>query len=124
LALERLKDARCLFRSRRYDGAAYLCGYVLESALKACICERLHVSVYPETAFQGRLKTHELNDLLLLAGLNEELSPEKHLKNWFVVSDWKPDWRYRLPGIVKRKDAEDRIRVLGREVLPWLRAKS
>ncbi len=122
LADERLKDARCLFRSKRYDAAAYLCGYALENALKACICKRLRVREYPQSKLQGRFKTHAFDELLLLAGLSEDLSPEKHLKNWSVVSNWEPGWRYRPPRSVKKEDADDMIRVLSREILPWLKS--
>ena len=35
IARSRLKEAKALLKSRHYDGAAYLCGYAIEVALKA-----------------------------------------------------------------------------------------
>jgi HEPN domain-containing protein len=34
-----MRDAELLFRKGRYDASAYLCGYVVEFALKARICK-------------------------------------------------------------------------------------
>ena len=67
LAKLRLKEAETLFTAGLYDGAAYLCGYVVEFALKARICKLLGLDEYPET---GKLKTayavHDFNQLLIL----------------------------------------------------------
>lgn len=41
LARARLADARALLQAKRYDGAVYLGGYVVEMALKARICRTL-----------------------------------------------------------------------------------
>ena len=38
----RLDDAQSLFNAERYDGVVYLCGYAVELALKARICETLN----------------------------------------------------------------------------------
>jgi HEPN domain-containing protein len=50
IAAARLEDARQLFVAGRFDGAAYLCGYAVELALKARICDTLAWSEFPETA--------------------------------------------------------------------------
>lgn len=42
LCKERLKDAEILIKAQRYDGAYYLCGYVIELALKKRICKTLN----------------------------------------------------------------------------------
>ena len=41
IAKARLKDAQVLLRGNRFDGAIYLCGYAIELALKARICQTL-----------------------------------------------------------------------------------
>ena len=41
IAKARLKDAEALLAAHRYDGAIYLCGYAVELALKARICQTL-----------------------------------------------------------------------------------
>ena len=38
IARSRLREAKALFKSRHYDGAAYLCGYAIELALKVRVC--------------------------------------------------------------------------------------
>ncbi|MEN8215647.1 MAG: HEPN domain-containing protein [Pseudomonadota bacterium] len=49
LARARLKDAQILFAAKRYDAATYLCGYAIELALKARICQTLGWTCFPET---------------------------------------------------------------------------
>ena len=44
----RLKEVKILYQNRLYDGAIYLSGYVIETALKARICRILNDD-YPET---------------------------------------------------------------------------
>jgi hypothetical protein len=49
LARARLKDAQLLFAAKRYDAATYVCGYAVEMALKARICQTLGWTNFPET---------------------------------------------------------------------------
>jgi len=49
LAALRLCEAEALFAAGLYDGSAYLCGYVVELALKARICRLLDVNKYPDS---------------------------------------------------------------------------
>lgn len=49
LARARLKDAKSLLSAKRFDGAIYIGGYVVEIALKARICRTLKWSEFPET---------------------------------------------------------------------------
>lgn len=69
LACLRLREAEALFSAGCYDGCAYLCGYVVELALKAAICARLDLDEYPEKRLEGKFKKHDFEDLKLLAGL-------------------------------------------------------
>lgn len=48
LACLRLKEAEALYAAGCYDGCAYLCGYVVELALKAAVCATLGIDEYPE----------------------------------------------------------------------------
>jgi hypothetical protein len=54
LARSRLREARTLFGTRQYDGAAYLCGYAIELALRARVCRHLRWPGLPETRAEGR----------------------------------------------------------------------
>lgn len=49
MARARLKEAQILFKAKRYDAATYLCGYAIELALKARICQTLGYIHFPET---------------------------------------------------------------------------
>ncbi len=77
IARGRLKDAQVLLDAGRYDGATYLGGYVVEIALKQRICKTLKWSGFPQTnkEFQGyqSLKTHDLNVLLSLSGVEAKI---------------------------------------------------
>ena len=48
IAETRLEEAKVLYGSHLYDGAAYICGYVVETALKARICKNLRIKEYPD----------------------------------------------------------------------------
>ena len=129
LSSARLADARTLFRARRYDAAAYMCGYALEMALKVCVCCRLRLSEYPDKELRGAFKTHDFEDLKLLAGLREEISAVGDaalLANWSIAAKWKPEWRYLPAGTTGKGDAAAMLKALrGRRtgVLPWLKKR-
>jgi HEPN domain-containing protein len=101
LALLRLQEAEALYAGGFYDGCAYLCGYVVELALKARICATLDIDEYPE---KGRLgdtfKTHGFDELRVLAGMEKELAAaNKPLgDNWSLATSWKPGKRYEPVG--------------------------
>jgi hypothetical protein len=65
IASARLADAEALFLANRLDGAAYLCGYVIEITLKLRICKTMQWLGFPESRkeFEGLLsfKTHDLD---------------------------------------------------------------
>jgi len=110
LALLRLQEAEALFQTGLYDGCAYLCGYVIELALKARICATLGVNVYPEKGSRLRdaMKSHVLDDLGLLAGMGHDLTPARPdlIANWSFLIEWKPEWRYNQKGSYDRKAAQ------------------
>ena len=101
LACLRLQEAEALYTAACYDGCAYLCGYVVELALKAAICSTFGVPEYPERGSRLResLRTHDFDDLKLLAGMEQAftISPQL-LANWSVASEWEPGRRYEPKG--------------------------
>lgn len=103
LARARLADAEALLRSRRFDGAAYLCGYVVELALKARICRTLRWSGFPEkrSEFDGlqSFKTHDLDVLLRLSG-REQYIKVNLFPEWTAVNQWNAEARYQPVGTV------------------------
>ena len=109
IAQARLRDAEVLYRSRRYDGAIYLCGYAVEIALKARICKTLSWSGYPSTGgeFQNyqSFRTHNLDVLLRLSGVEERIKTIL-MTEWSVVAAWDPEVRYKPIGSANKQAAE------------------
>jgi len=112
LAWARLKDARVLYASKRYDCAAYICGYSVELALKARICRTLRWNEFPQTPkeFKGltSFRVHDLSTLLRLSGVETKVK-SAYLYDWSVVQSWAPDMRYETVGKVCASDANDMI---------------
>ena len=109
LACLRLKEAEALFGSGCYDGCAYLCGYVVELALKAAVCSSLGVTEYPEKGSRLReaFKTHDFDDLKLLAGMEQAFKAnDTRFANWSLASEWKPERRYEPEGSYDHAAAE------------------
>jgi HEPN domain-containing protein len=109
IARARLRDAEVLYRSQRYDGAIYLCGYAVEIALKARICKPLSWSGYPSTGgeFQNyqSFRTHNLDVLLRLAGVEEKIKTTL-MTEWSTVAAWDQEARYKPIGSATRQAAE------------------
>jgi HEPN domain-containing protein len=130
LANLRLREAEALFSAGLYDGCAYLCGYVVEIALKARICAILGVNEYPEkgSRLKDAFRTHVFDDLKLLAGMEHEFSATRPvlLSNWSIASKWKPERRYDAPGSYDRAEAEEilnAIRAKPDGVLEWISSR-
>ena len=87
-----------------YDGSCYLAGYVIELALKARICRILDLDKYPDTGeISKSFKTHKLDYLLKLAGLERKFEQAKTsnpnlLTNWSLVTEWNEGIRYMPVG--------------------------
>ena len=113
IAKARLKDAEVLLSGKRFDGAVYLCGYVIELGLKAKICKTLSWEGYPasnnEFSNYKSFRTHDLDVLLHLSGV-EELIKFSLLYEWSMISQWNPMKRYQPIGDANKKDAEDMIK--------------
>ena len=105
-AQERLEDARVLFDKQRFHGAAYICGYAVEFALQARICETLNEDPYPEN--DGNFKIHDLPKLLVLSGRRKAIAGDSnHTKIWSkVVGGWTPEMRYRASNNFSAVDAK------------------
>ncbi len=114
LSCLRLKEAEALFAAGCYDGCAYLCGYVVELALKAAICSTLAVAEYPEKRLRGCLLTHDFDDLRLLAGMEQSFTLSiTFLANWSLVCRWKPERRYDSEGTYTQSDARALLDAVG-----------
>lgn len=96
LCKERAEDAKALFEAKRYDGAVYTCGYVVELALKIRICKTLKWQNYPPTKSQDfkAFKSHNLDFLLTCSGKETEIK-NNFFNLWsFFISNWNSEMRY------------------------------
>ena len=95
--------------ARRYDGAIYLGGYVVELSLKSRICELLNWKGFPQTRKEFQkyqsFKTHDLDVLLSLSGA-EDAVKKSYFAEWSAVTTWDPEARYNPIGSANREDAE------------------
>lgn len=111
-ARAKLKDAEILLKNKRYDGAVYLSGYVMELILKARTCRNLSWAGFPETnnEFQNyrSFKTHNLDILLSLSGIEQKIK-FNHFIDWNNVNQWNPEMRYAEIGGISPQDAKDII---------------
>jgi len=96
-----LRDAVILNRNRSYDGAVYLCGYAVEIALKARICQTLRWAGFPSTAAEFQyvksVQTHNFEALLLFSGVEARIKPAL-ATDWSIVKKWTPEQRYSPVG--------------------------
>jgi len=107
LAELRVAEATALVRSRKEIGAYYLAGYAVECALKACIAKATRRHEFPpKSAHVQKLYSHNLEELLRIAGLERQLEADSRANpglaiNWGVVKNWSQESRYtnsRLKG--------------------------
>ena len=105
-----------LLQSGRNDSATYLCGYAVEMALKAKICETLNWEGYPSTnsEFQNlqSFRTHNLEVLLRLSGAGAPVR-FANLPDWSRVSKWDPEMRYVPIGTISDDDARSMVESTG-----------
>lgn len=104
----RIEDAEILYKSSRFDGSVYLCGYAIELGLKARICRTLQWDQYPTSGKYSTFKTHDLDVLLHLTGLEDKVKL-KYMAAWSIVAQWNPEARYNPIGNVKDSDAKDML---------------
>mgnify|MGYP001572701673 CR=1 FL=1 len=109
IASARLADSEVLRKERRFDGATYLCGYVVELTLKARICDTLKWAGFPQTRSEFEnyrsFRTHSLDVLLSLTGVERDVKT-KCFAEWSIVVKWDPEVRYKPIGTAKEQDAD------------------
>ena len=113
MAEARFRDARALREARRYDATVYLCGYAIELALKARICETLGWAEFPSAAPEFRkyqsLRTHELDILLEFSGIKRRVNSEYPDAWKFVTKYWGTHWRYLPVGSANAEECSHMI---------------
>lgn len=127
LADIRLQEAKVLYRNKMYDGAAYLCGYVVEVALKARICKVLNIKEYPDEGNNKSIfSSHDFDRLKLLSGLQDVITLKKKrlFTNWSLLTQWKPERRYDPVGTHNYKEVNQMFHALENPswgFLSWIR---
>ena len=123
----RIKEAEILLMADCYQGAYYLAGYALECALKACIARQVKEFDFPDKKLANASYTHKLVDLVITAGLKQELTEqekqnEEFKLNWAVVIEWSEDSRYKF-AITKQEALDLFAAITDNEsgILPWLK---
>lgn len=109
LAQLHLQHAESLLDAQLYSGAYYMCGYVVECALKACICKRTQeFDFYPKPREYNKAWSHDIEHLISVSGLETEFRVARRADpildvNWKSAEDWSPDSRYEARS---REDAQ------------------
>lgn len=115
ISISRFKEAKVLFGAGHYDGAVYLCGYALEVLLKRHICFSLNWNDgYPKENNEFKsltsFKTHDLEILLRLSGLESKIKKDNNLlADWQIASSWNSEIRYKNIGTITESGAKNVI---------------
>lgn len=126
LAQVRLKEARRLFDGAMFDGAYYLAGYAVECAVKACIAKQTRRYDFPDKTVANQAHTHNLSQLIGVAGLKDDLDRRiegdgTFAVNWAIVKDWTEQARYERHGEDKARDFLSAAAGRRKGVLAWLK---
>ncbi len=127
LAIDRLADAKVLLAAKRWAGAYYLAGYAVECALKSCVIAYLmKTDRFPEKRYSEQCWTHNLEQLVSLAGLAAELDNAMKADadvfgNWEEVKDWSESSRYTRTTRDKAEVLHDAIADKKHGVLSWIK---
>ena len=126
LASLRLKEARILLENSCWDGAYYLSGYAIECALKACIARRTERHEFPDKKRANASHTHNLGELLALAGLENTLSQDMQAEprlaqNWSIVRNWREDSRYTRRSQIEAEELVNSVAARSHGFFRWVR---
>jgi HEPN domain-containing protein len=126
LAETRKEEAKVLLSNKKYDGAYYLSGYVVELALKACIAKGSKEYDFPDKQRALDSYTHNLNTLLKLSGLKQqyltEINTNKKLElNWAIVKEWSETSRYQKWNKNRAKSMFDAVSDTNEGVFEWIK---
>jgi hypothetical protein len=104
LAELHLRHAKALLDAQLYSGAYYMCGYVVECALNACICRKTNQFDFYLSPEESRAAwSHDLGNCSSPLRWTVSLALPARLIgildiNWESVEDWSPDSRYQPQG--------------------------
>jgi HEPN domain-containing protein len=127
LAETRLAEAEVLLGAGTWSGAYYLVGYAVECGLKACIAKSTKQDDFPVKARVIASHTHDLAQLVGVAGIRAELEAESGSDAafsgyWGVVSQWNEDSRYKLWNETEATELVEAVSDADHGVIRWLRS--
>jgi HEPN domain-containing protein len=127
-ATERISDAKVLLAARHWSAAYYLAGYGVECALKACIAKLMKSEEFPDKNFAEKCWTHNLPQLLVLAGLKDDFAAALRADpdlayNWDTVKDWGESSRYTRTTKADAEGLYEAITEKKHGVLQWLKRR-
>jgi hypothetical protein len=98
LSAVRIREAKALASAGLFDGAYYLGGLAVESALKSAIALETQRYEFPDLRRVQRAYTHNLEELLRLAGLEPQLNAAGSAVRdaWDRTRKWNIDTRYHI----------------------------
>jgi hypothetical protein len=127
LVRDRVRDARVLLAGRRWSAAYYLLGYAVECGLKSCVIKYLMATdAFPERRYSEQCWTHNLDQLMTLAGLKPALDasiaadPEL-ASNWDTAKDWTEATRYARTSKAKAVRLYRAVTGAKHGILAWLK---
>lgn len=131
LAEDRILDAELLLNGGRWSGAYYLAGYAIECGLKACILAHVTSNasvIFQERRYSEKCWTHELRQLLELAGLKAQMDADGKAQanlfaRWGTVLAWKETSRYEEKTEAEARALYEAITHPTDGVLPWIRLR-
>ena len=116
---DRYKDAQALFKAKRWGGAVYLGGYVIECILKAKILMNLGSKNLPKDYWH-----HDLEKLVRLAGIERRLAEpqnrELRLRMRLILGEWMVTMRYGSLQLIDQHAAYRFLKAV-QEVKRWVR---
>ena len=122
----RLAEGQALFDAGFYSGAYYLSGYVIECALKACICKKVQQYDFPPGPdLKKSHYSHIFSELVDTADLKNNLVRKRKedrdfAESWDILTFWNERKRYEYS--VKESEAGDLLRAI-RGVYPWIQER-
>jgi HEPN domain-containing protein len=128
VALARLSEAQSLLDSSGWSGAYYLVGYAVECSLKSVIASKFPEFSIPDKRFVMEIHTHDLAQLVRLAGLESDLQSRlsdsiEFQISWSVAKDWSENSRYQLWSEHEARDMCSAVGDASHGVLEWVMEK-
>lgn len=130
VAEERVQEAAALLGAGKWSGAYYLAGYAIECGLKACILARVERTgeIFRDRKFAEKCWTHNLEELLCLAGLEGDLGRDIQTnpslsQHWARAKGWLETSRYELKTQADARGLYDAVAEPNNGVLPWIRSR-